>query len=59
MTFTMEGSNDLEHWVTLTSLRSVPWKYYRFGYSFNGLKATSTFAGSVIKTEEVRTDRMR
>lgn len=57
--FSMYGSNDAKNWWQLTSLRSIPWKYYRFEYSFSGLKATDTFSGTVVVTEEVRTDKIR
>lgn len=53
------ASNNLTQWVELTSLRGVPWKYYRFRYDFEGLKATDRFAGTVIITQERRTDKLR
>ena len=59
MTLRIFASNNLTSWVELTSLRGVPLKYYRFMYGFTGLKATDRFAGSVIITQERRTDKLR
>lgn len=59
LVFSMEGSNNAKTWCPLTSLRSIPWKYYRFTYTFEHLKATDTFAGTVVVTEEVRTNKLR
>lgn len=59
LSFSMEGSNDLVHWCPLTSVRSIPWKYYRFEYSFSNLKAVDTFSGTVLITEERRTNKLR
>lgn len=59
LVFSMEGSNNAKNWFQLTSLRSIPWKYYRFTYTFEHLKATDTFAGTVVVTEEVRTNKLR
>lgn len=59
MTLRVYASNNLRQWVELKSLRGVPWKYYRFSYSFSGLKATDTFAGTMVVTQERRTNKMR
>ena len=59
LTFRLFASNNLENWVELTSLTGVPWKYYRFRYDFANLKATDRFAGSVIITQERRTNKLR
>ena len=53
------ASNNFKKWVELHSLGGMPWKYYRFAYTFEGLKATDRFAGSVVVTQERRTDKMR
>ena len=41
------------------SLRTKPWKYYRFRYNFSGLLATDRFAGTVLITQERRTNKLR
>ena len=53
------ASNNLKSWVELHSLRGAPWKYYKFQYNFTNLIATDRFAGSVIVTQERRTNKMR
>lgn len=50
---------DISHWAELNSLLGTPWKYYRFLYSFTGLKATDRFAGTVLVTKEERTNKLR
>ena len=57
--FSIEASNDLRYWYTLTSLRGIPWKYYRFTYHFQNLQATDRFSGTVLVTQERRTNRLR
>lgn len=57
--FYMWGSNNCQDWVHLSSLRGIPWKYYRFGYCFNDLTARDRFSGSIIVTQERRTDKLR
>lgn len=47
------------NWVELSSLRGMPWKYYRFRYDFSHIKATDRFAGSVVITQERRTNKLR
>jgi len=59
LTFKMYGSNNLKNWVQLQSLRGVPWKYYRFEYDFTKLKATDRFSGTMLVTQERRTDKLR
>jgi hypothetical protein len=58
MTLRIFASNNTEHWVELHSLRGTPWKYYRFRYDFTSLAATDRFAGSVVITQERRTDKL-
>ena len=59
LTFRIFASNNLENWVEIGSLRGVPWKYYRFRYDFVNLIATDRFAGTVLVTQERRTDKLR
>lgn len=53
------ASNNLRQWVELHSLLGMPWKYYKFQYTFSNLRATDRFAGSVVVTREERTNRLR
>lgn len=53
------ASNDLKKWAELTSLRSMPWKYYKMRFDFAKMKATDRFAGTVIVTQERRTNKLR
>lgn len=59
LTFKVYASNNLTSWVQLRSLRGTPWKYYRFVYTFTDLRADDHFAGSVLITQERRTNRLR
>ena len=63
LTLRIFASNKLSQsdsdWVELFSLRGVPWKYYKFRYDFTGLKATDRFAGTMLITQERRTDKLR
>lgn len=53
------ASNNLKNWTELTSLRGIPWKYYRFRFDFANLIATDRFAGTMLITQERRTDKLR
>lgn len=53
------ASNNLKDWVEVGSRHGVPWKYYRFEYSLSKLKATDRFAGTVLVTQERRTNKLR
>lgn len=53
------ASNNLNEWTELHSLGGIPWKYYRLRYDFSGLKATDTFAGTVLTTQERRSVKLR
>ena len=57
------ASNNLEtaanSWVELHSLMGTAWKYYKLQYDFTNLKATDRFAGTVVVTQEVRTNKIR
>ena len=59
LAFRIFASNNLQEWVQLDSLRGTPWKYYRFEYTFNNLKANDTFDGTVLITQERRTNKLR
>jgi hypothetical protein len=53
------ASNNLDNWAELHSLRGMPWKYYKFQYDFEHLTATDRFAGTMLITQERRTDKLR
>lgn len=53
------GSNDLRSWVKLRAFRNAPWKYYRFRFEFSNMPATDRFAGTVLITQERRTNKLR
>lgn len=59
MTLRIFASNNLRDWCELNSLRGVPWKYYKFRYDFSNLSATDRFAGSILITQERRTNKLR
>ena len=59
MTLRIFASNNFNNWVELHSLRGTPWKYYRFRYDFTNLKATDRFSGTMLITQERRTDKLR
>jgi hypothetical protein len=59
LTLRIFASNNLKNWVELHSLRGTPWKYYRFRYDFANLKATDRFAGTMLITQERRTNKLR
>ena len=59
MTWRVEASNNAVTWVQLSSLTGIPWKYYRFTYTFSHLSATDSFAGTVLITQERRTYKLR
>lgn len=59
LTLRIFASNNLDNWVELHSLRGTPWKYYKFQYNFSNLIATDRFAGTVLVTQERRTNKLR
>lgn len=59
MTMRIFASNNLDHWVELHSLRGTPWKYYRFRFDFADMMATDRFAGTLVVTQERRTNKLR
>jgi hypothetical protein len=56
---TITASNDLRNWNNVTSLRGVPWKYYRFRYDFSHMKAADRFTGAVLISQTRRTNKLR
>lgn len=52
-------SNTLKAWAEIHSLSGTPFKYYRIQYDFKNLLATDRFSGSVLVTEEKRTNKLR
>jgi len=63
MTLRIFASNNLDPdpdtWVELHSLRGTPWKYYKFRYDFADMKATDRFAGTMLITQERRSNKLR
>ena len=63
MSLHIYASNNLDteanSWVELHSLRGTPWKYYKFRYVFKDMKATDRFAGTMLITQERRTNKLR
>lgn len=53
------ASNDLNGWTSVTSLRGTPYKYYKFRYDLTNMSATDTFSGTMLLTEERRTNKLR
>jgi hypothetical protein len=45
--------------MEVTSLTGVPWKYYRFKIVLSNMKATDRFSGTVLVTQERRTNKLR
>lgn len=59
LTLRIFASNNLKDWFEVTSLHGTPWKYYRFRYDFANLRATDRFAGTMLITQERRTNKLR
>lgn len=59
LTVSIEASNNLTGWVPISSLKGLPWKYYRMTLSFENLLATDRYAGCIIMTQERRTNKLR
>jgi hypothetical protein len=61
VSLTVTASNDGVNWTNpaLTSLRGKPWKLYKFRIVFNMMKATDRYAGTVVWTQERRTEKPR
>ena len=56
---TIYGSNDCQHWMEVPSLTGIPWKYHRFKIVFSDMKATDRFSGTLLVTQERRTNKLR
>ena len=59
MVLTLMGSNDLKTWKTLTSFRGIPYKYFKIGLAFTGMKATDRLTGVATIVQERRTNKLR
>lgn len=59
MSLEIEVSNTIDKWVKINSLRGKGWKFYRFHFTFEKMKAVDSFSGTVLITQERRTDRLR
>ena len=59
LTLYIYGSNNCKNWLEINSLTGVPWKYYRFKIVFSSMKATDRFSGTVLVTQERRTNKLR
>jgi hypothetical protein len=59
MSLKIEVSNSIDKWVEVKSLRGKGWKFYRFHFTFEKMKAVDSFSGTVLITQERRTDRLR
>ena len=56
---TVKAINDLRTWKVLKSFRGIPYKYFKIGLSFTGLKATDRFTGIAAIVQERRTNKLR
>lgn len=52
-------SNDCKHWCQLHSLGGKPWKYFVFRYNLKDFKASDSFAGSIVRVQNRRQDKIR
>jgi len=59
LSMTIKGSNDLQNWRQITSLKGTPWRYYQFTLNFTNMKATDRYSGMVLEVQERRTNRLR
>jgi len=59
VTLRIYASNNLNSWIELHSLGGMPWKYYRFRYDFANIRATDRFSGTMLVTQERRTNKLR
>lgn len=58
-TLKIEASNDMKTWSEITSLKGKGWKYFKFRYTFSGMKAVDRFAGTILVTQERFTEKLR
>lgn len=56
--YSLYGSNDGRNYVQVSSRFGKPFKYYRLGI-YTNLRPAESFAGTVIVTDERRTNKMR
>lgn len=56
---TLYGSNNFDNWNQLDSLGGAPYIYYRVRLDFTNVRAVDRYAGTVVVTEERRTDKLR
>jgi hypothetical protein len=61
VSLTVTASNDGVNWTSpaLTSLRGKPWKLFKFRIDFDHMHATDRYAGTVVWTQERRTEKPR
>jgi hypothetical protein len=56
---TIYASNDCASWQQLPSLRGRGFKYFKFKYEFENMKAADAFCGTVLYYTTRLTDRIR
>lgn len=56
---TLKASNDGYQWATVHSLRGKPWRYWRFELALGNMSAADRLAGTVVWTQERRTEKIR
>jgi hypothetical protein len=58
-TLAIKASNDMKNWTDVESLKGKGWKYFKFKYTFEDMKATDRFAGTFLVTQERYTEKLR
>lgn len=53
------GSNDCRTWRELKSIHGKPWLFYTLQYDLSNLRASDSFAGTVLAVETRFNDKMR
>lgn len=56
LSLTLEGSDDILSWRTLTSTRGKGWKFYRIRLDWDGAEAIDRISSTVIQTQSRRGD---
>lgn len=67
LSFKIEATNDLleptqegvDKWHELSSVKGKAWRFFRFKYTFTGIKATDSFIGTTVVTQTKHTDKVR
>lgn len=59
ITLYMYGSQDCVSWHEIRSLRGHGWKFLELQYMIGGMKATDTFGGTIIVTQQRKTNKLR